>query len=84
MGGDVINTDKGWKRARGKVNIEKLIVAQTEDDHYCVIPRADIGACEATTDKVIGLPMSAVELESKESAISPEYWFDSEEVTASG
>ena len=25
MGGDVINTDKGWKRARGKVNIEKLI-----------------------------------------------------------
>lgn len=22
MGGDVINSDKGWKRARGKVNIE--------------------------------------------------------------
>ena len=51
MGGDVINTDKGWKRARGKVNIEKLIVAMTDDDQYCVIPRADIGAREATTDK---------------------------------
>ena len=82
MGGDVINTDKGWKRARGKVNIEKLIVAQTEDDQYCVIPRADIGAREATTDKAIGLPVSAVELEPKNSAIAPEYWFDSEEVTA--
>lgn len=80
MGGDVINTDKGWKRARGKVNIEKLIVAQTEDDQYCVIPRADIGAREATTDKAIGLPVSAVELEPKNSTIAPEYWFDSEEV----
>jgi hypothetical protein len=82
MGGDVINTDKGWKRARGKVNIEKLIVALTEDDQYCVIPRADIGAREATTDKAIGLPVSAVELEPKDSAIAPEYWFDSEEVKA--
>lgn len=82
MGGDVINTDKGWKRARGKVNIEKLIVALTEDDQYCVIPRSDIGAREATTDKAIGLPVSAVELEPKDSAIAPEYWFDSEEVTA--
>ncbi|WP_308763168.1 hypothetical protein [uncultured Bacteroides sp.] len=82
MGGDVINTDKGWKRARGKVKIEKLIVALTEDDQYCVIPRADIGAREATTDKAIGLPVSAVELEPKDSAIAPEYWFDSEEVKA--
>lgn len=80
MGGDVINTDKGWKRARGKVNIEKLLVALTDDDQYCVVPRADIGAREATTDKAIGIPVSAVELEPKNSNIAPEYWFDAEEV----
>lgn len=80
MGGDVINTDKGWKRTRGKINIEKCIVFMTEDDQYCVIPRADIGARESTTDKAIGIPVSAVELEPKDTAISPEYWFDAEEV----
>ena len=71
MGGDVINTDKGWKRARGKVN-----------DQYCVIPRADSGAREATTDKAVGIPVSAVELEPQNTAVAPEYWFDSSEVTA--
>ena len=82
MGGDVINTDKGWKRARGKVNIEKLLVALTDDDQYCVIPRADIGAREATTDKAVGIPVSAVELEPQNAEVAPEYWFDSSEVTA--
>ena len=82
MGGDIINTDKGWKRARGKVNIEKLLVALTDDDQYCVIPRADIGAREATTDKAVGIPVSAVELEPQNAEVAPEYWFDSSEVTA--
>ena len=82
MGGDVINTDKGWKRARGKVNIEKLLVALTDDDQYCVIPRADIGAREATTDKAVGIPVSAVELEPQNAEVAPEYWFDSSEVKA--
>ena len=63
MGGDIINTDKGWKRARGKVNIEKLLVA-------------------LTTDKAVGIPVSAVELEPQNTAVAPEYWFDSSEVTA--
>ena len=80
--GDIINTDKGWKRARGKVNIEKLLVALTDDDQYCVIPRADIGAREATTDKAVGIPVSAVELEPQNTEVAPEYWFDSSEVTA--
>ena len=57
-----------------------MIVSLTDDDQYCVIPRADIGAREATTDKAIGLPVSAVELEPKDPAIAPEYWFDAEEV----
>ncbi len=83
MGGEVINTDKGWKRTRGKVKIEKCIVFMTDDDQYCVIPRTDIGARESTTDKAIGIPVSAVELEPKDIAISPEYWFDAEEVKES-
>ena len=57
-----------------------VVTSSTDDDQYCVIPRADIGAREATTDKAIGLPVSAVELEPKNSAVAPEYWFDSEEV----
>ena len=80
MGGDVINTNKGWKRTIGKVNVEKCIVFMTEDDQYCVIPRADIGARGSTTDKAIAIPVSAVELEPKDIAIAPEYWFDAEEV----
>lgn len=83
MGGDVVNTNKGWKRSRGKVNIEKTIIALTEDDQYCVIPRASIGTREALTDKAIGLSVTAKELEPKDSAIFPEYWFDASEVKAS-
>ena len=47
-----------------------------------MIPRADIGAREATTDKAVGIPVSAVELEPQNTAVAPEYWFDSSEVTA--
>lgn len=83
MGGDVINTDKGWKRSRGKVNIEKTIIALTEDDQYCVIPRASIGTREAMADKAIGLAVTAKELEPKDIAVFPEYWFDASEVKAS-
>ena len=57
---------------------------ETDDDQYCVIPRADIGAREATTDKAVGIPVSAVELEPQNAAVAPEYWFDSSEVTAGG
>ena len=47
-----------------------------------MIPRADIGAREATTDKAVGIPVSAVELEPQNAEVAPEYWFDSSEVTA--
>ena len=72
----------GYSCSRGKENIEKLLVALTDDDQYCVIPRADIGAREATTDKAVGIPVSAVELEPQNAEVAPEYWFDSSEVTA--
>ncbi len=37
---------------------------------------------EATTDKAVGIPVSAVELEPQNAEVAPEYWFDSSEVTA--
>ena len=65
-----------WERAKGKVSIEKYLVGLTEDDQYIVIPRADITAREASTDKAIGLPVVGTEIEPTIDAVAPEYWFD--------
>lgn len=65
-----------WERAKGKVSIEKYLVGLTEDDQYIVIPRADITAREASTDKAVGLPVVGTEIEPTADAVAPEYWFD--------
>lgn len=75
MGG--VASETSWERASGKVNIEKCLVGLTEDDQYVVIPRADIAAREATTDKAIGLPVVGTELEPTVEGVAPECWFDS-------
>lgn len=75
-------TDTSWERAKGKVTIEKALVALTEDDQYIVVPRADIAAREATTDKAIGLPVVGTELEPTVDGVAPEYWFDASVVKA--
>lgn len=72
----------GWKRARGVVNIKKLLVALTEDDVYVVLPYANITTREANTDGAIGLAVVGTALEPKSTSVSPEYWFDSTEVHA--
>lgn len=69
-------TDTTWERAKGKVNIEKFLVGLTEDDQYIVIPRADIAAREATTDKAVGLPIVGTEIEPTNEQVAAEYWFD--------
>lgn len=68
--------DTHWERASGKVRVEKFLVGLTEDDQYIVIPRADITAREASTDKAIGLPVVGTEIEPTIDAVAPEYWFD--------
>ena len=68
--------DTHWERASGKVRVEKFLVGLTEDDQYIVIPRADITAREASTDKAIGLPVVGAEIEPTIDAVAPEYWFD--------
>ena len=75
-------TETSWERAAGKVNIEKCLVGLTEDDQYIVIPRADISAREATTDKAVGLPVVGTELEPTVDGVAPEYWFDASVVKA--
>ena len=80
MGGTA--TETSWERASGKVTIEKALVGLTEDDQYIVIPRADISAREATTDKAVGLPVVGTELEPTVAGVAPEYWFDASVVVA--
>lgn len=82
LGGDVINTDKGWKRARGAVEIKKCLIALTEDDQYCVLPYANVVAREASTDGAVGLAVIGTAMEPETETIMPEYWFDVSEVTS--
>lgn len=77
MGGTLINTDKGWKRERGVVDIYKCMIALTEDNQYVVFPKATSITREANTDGAIGLAVSATALEPDNSDVSSEYWFDS-------
>lgn len=80
LGGDVINVDKGWKRARGAVDIKKCLIALTEDDQYCVLPYANVVAREASTDGAVGLAVIGTAMEPETETIMPEYWFDASEV----
>ena len=82
LGGDVINTDKGWKRARGAVEIKKCLIALTEDDQYCVLPYANVVAREASTDGAVGLAVIGTAMEPETETIMPEYWFDASEVAS--
>lgn len=82
LGGDVINVDKGWKRARGAVDIKKCLIALTEDDQYCVLPYANVVAREASTDGAVGLAVVGTAMEPETETIMPEYWFDASEVAS--
>lgn len=82
MGGTA--TDNSWKRARGVVEIQKCLIALTEDDQYCVLPYADITAREANTDGAIGIAVIGTMMEPENEEVMPEYWFDSSEVVVSG
>lgn len=79
MGGTA--TESSWQRASGKVNIEKAIIALTDDDQYCVIPKTNVAAREATTDNAVAIPVVATEEDPQIDGVAPEYWFDAAEVT---
>lgn len=74
--------DASWKRSRGITNINKCMIALTQDNQYCIFPNAPVVAREANTDKAIGIAVEATALEPSDITISSEYWFDSSLVKA--
>lgn len=79
MGGEVVKDSTvtvGWKRASGAVQVNKVLIALTEDDVYCVLPYANITAREANTDGAVGIAVVGTMMEPKTAGVKPEYWFD--------
>lgn len=70
------STDASWKRNRGVTVVEKYLIAQTEDDQYAVLPKANITTREAQTDNAVGLACVGTMLEPDALEVAPEYWFD--------
>lgn len=79
-----VATGTSWKRPRGIVEIQKTLIALTEDNQYVVLPVANIKAREANTDGAVGIGIIGTMIEPDNEDISPEYWFDKSEVTESG
>lgn len=79
MGGTA--TETSWKRSRGVTDVNKVLVAKTEDGQYCVLPKASISGREALTDGAIGIAVKGTMLEPNNVNVCPEYWFDESEVT---
>lgn len=82
MGGTALGEgkDEGWARQRGTVEIEKTIIALTEDGIYLVVPRCNLNVREGNTDGALGIAFSGTCLEPDNTAISAEYWFDADKV----
>lgn len=78
MGGTATATS--WKRARGITNIHKCMIALTDDDQYCVFPKASVVARNANTDDAVAIGVVATALEPDNPAVASEYWFDASEV----
>ena len=72
MGGTATATS--WKRNRGVVIIERFMVALTEDNQYCVFPKASVIARGAQTDGASAIGVVATALEPDNAAVSSEYW----------
>ena len=74
------NIQTSWKRARGVTRIEKCMIALTEDNQYCVFPKASVIARNTNNEGAVGIGVAAAALEPDNTAVSSEYWFDSSEV----
>lgn len=84
LGGTVIKNSKGeptgWARARGIVEMRKILVGLTADLQYIVLPQTNFNAREANTDGAIGLAVVATAMEPDNAKLASEYWFDESEV----
>lgn len=74
MGGT--GNDTSWERKRESTDIEMSLIALTEDNQYCVLPRASISARETNTDGATGIAIVATMVLPDSDSVAPEYWFD--------
>lgn len=83
-GGDGADKDNivGWKRATGKVIINKALFCLTDDDVWFIFPNCQIVAREANTDKAIAIAVKGLVQTSKVTGVSSEYNYDEAEVKA--
>ena len=83
-GGDGADKDSlvGWKRATGKVVINKALFCLTNDDVWFIFPNCQIVAREANTDKAIAIAVKGLVQEPVVENVSSEYNFDETEVKA--
>ena len=91
MGGEAIKKggegpDKdnlvGWRRAAGKVVINKALFCLTDDDVWFIFPNCQIVSREANTDKAIAIAVKGLVQEPEVEGVSSEYNFDEAEVKA--
>lgn len=91
MGGEVVKKggtgdDKdvavGWKRASGKVIINKVLFCLTDDDVWFIYPKCQIVAREANTDKAVAIAVRGLVQEPTVEGVSSEYNFDESVVGA--
>lgn len=83
-GGDGADKDNivGWKRATGKVTINKALFCLTDDDVWFIFPNCQIVAREANTDKAVAIAVKGLVQTSKVTDVSSEYNYDEAEVKA--
>lgn len=88
MGGQTITKSGGsevigWKRSREYEEINKCLMALSEDNVWVVFPKGAVFTLEAETDGAVGLAVVGTAMEPENTAISSEYWYSDKEVQSS-
>lgn len=79
MGGEA--NEKAWKRSRQVTDVNYCMIALTEDDQYCVFPKASITGRNADADGAVGIGVTATALEPDNTEVSSEYWIDAGDIS---
>lgn len=87
MGGKTIYKDGneviGWKRSREYEEINKCLMALSEDSVWIVFPKGAVVTHEAETDGAVGLAVVGTAMDPENTAISSEYWYSDKDVQSS-
>lgn len=78
-------TATSWVRPETTELINKTLIAVTKDDTYIVFPKAAVVARGGMVeDKVLGLMLSAVAMDTGVTGLASEGWFDKSEIITEG